>query len=88
MGGMGSGKSSLVLALTGEMPVKGCCLRPQILQKGTVGLMNQKPRIQSGTIKTNIVQDAALEIDRLEKCLRLAALDEDVKKMSAWWILC
>jgi ABC-type transport system involved in cytochrome bd biosynthesis fused ATPase/permease subunit len=52
IGGIGSGKSSLLYSLLGEMKFQG---KPKVTINGTMSLVAQKPWIINDTVKNNIV---------------------------------
>lgn len=55
IGGIGSGKSSLLYSLLGEMKYKQNMTKPRVNVKGTMALVTQKPWIVNDTVKNNIV---------------------------------
>jgi ABC-type transport system involved in cytochrome bd biosynthesis fused ATPase/permease subunit len=52
IGGIGSGKSSLLYSLLGEMKFQD---KPKVTINGTMSLVTQKPWIINDTVKNNIV---------------------------------
>ena len=74
-GSVGSGKSSLISSILGEIPkisgtVKLC---------GTKAYVAQLPWIQSGKIKDNILFGKEMDIERYERVLEACALKKDLE---------
>ncbi|KAI9222316.1 P-loop containing nucleoside triphosphate hydrolase protein [Blastocladiella britannica] len=92
-GPVGSGKSSLVSALLGEMPLApasshftpsalGTALATSSLLSGSlVGYVTQNPAVMSGTVLENILFDRPLDPIWLAQVISMCQLDSDVK---AW----
>ncbi|KAG9466611.1 hypothetical protein GDO78_016360, partial [Eleutherodactylus coqui] len=75
VGGVGSGKSSLVSAMLGEMDhVKG-----HINIKGSVAYVPQQAWIQNATLKDNILFGAPLDNERYQQVLEACALLPDLQ---------
>ena len=75
VGQVGSGKSSLLMALLGEMPnIKG-----DIKLNGTVFYVSQEPWIFSATIKQNIIFGKPYEKEKFNEIVKICALTEDLK---------
>ncbi|XP_057517161.1 ABC transporter C family member 3-like isoform X2 [Amaranthus tricolor] len=77
-GTLGSGKSSLLSCILGEMPrisgvVKLC---------GTKAYVSQSPWIQSGTIKENILFGKGMDSIRYEQVLEACCLKKDLEILS------
>ncbi|XP_065862553.1 ABC transporter C family member 3-like isoform X2 [Euphorbia lathyris] len=77
-GAIGSGKSSLLSCILGELPkisgmVKLC---------GTKAYVSQSPWIQSGTIEDNILFGKGMDKERYEKILEACSLKEDLEMFS------
>ena len=79
-GKVGSGKSSLISALTGEMnKTEGTItLSAQVLEEG-FALVAQESWIQHATIKDNILFGQPFERDKYERVLEACALHDDLK---------
>lgn len=77
VGTVGSGKSSLLLGLLGEM-VK---LSGQIKLSGSVAYVPQTAWIQNATIEENILFNAPMEHVRYRQVLRACALEPDLAAM-------
>lgn len=55
MGDIGSGKSSLVYSLLGEMKFKDGLTKPRVVVNGAMSLVTQKPWIVNDTVRNNIL---------------------------------
>ncbi|KAJ2347516.1 hypothetical protein GGH91_001786 [Coemansia sp. RSA 2671] len=83
VGKVGCGKSSIVSALCGEMPlVKGeaCIL-------GSIGYVSQKPWIMNGTFRENVLLGSEYDEERYKQIIEACALVEDLAQMPAVFIL-
>ena len=79
IGKIGSGKSSLIQALLGEMKVDSSpSSKPVRVLKGSVAYLGQKPWIMNATVKENILLGREYKEEFFEKCLRYSALKEDL----------
>lgn len=74
-GTVGSGKSSLLSCILGEVPKLSGTLK----LCGTKAYVAQSPWIQSGTIKENILFGKEMEIERYERVLEACALKKDLE---------
>ncbi|KAI1286619.1 ATP-binding cassette sub-family C member 3 [Halotydeus destructor] len=79
VGAVGSGKSSLVSAILGEMEK----IRGKVNVSGKVAYVPQQAWIQNATIQNNIVFTGALDGARYEDVLNGCALREDLKIFNA-----
>lgn len=77
-GKSGSGKSSLLYALLGEMNHKYEEPLPKLKINGQVGFMSQKPWLMAKTIKENIVMDLPFDQERFDHAVKFAALEDDL----------
>ena len=73
-GKVGSGKSSLLNVIVGELP----CKKGSVYLEGSIGYCSQVPWIQNKTVKENIVFGRAFNLKRYQKALYLSALDHDL----------
>jgi ATP-binding cassette subfamily C (CFTR/MRP) protein 1 len=55
IGGIGSGKTSLLYSLLGEMKYKQNMAKPRVSVNGSISLVTQKPWIVNDTVRNNIV---------------------------------
>jgi ABC-type multidrug transport system fused ATPase/permease subunit len=55
IGDIGSGKSSIMYSLLGEMKFKESLPRPRVAVNGTISLVTQKPWIINDTVQNNIL---------------------------------
>jgi ABC-type multidrug transport system fused ATPase/permease subunit len=55
IGDIGSGKSSLMYSLLGEMKYKKDLAKPRVVVNGTISLVTQKPWIVNDTVRNNIL---------------------------------
>ncbi|CAK9166893.1 unnamed protein product [Ilex paraguariensis] len=77
-GTVGSGKSSLISSILGEMPkISGA-----IMLSGTKAYVAQSPWIQSGKIEENILFGKEMDRERYEKVLEACALKKDLEILS------
>ncbi|KAG0581885.1 hypothetical protein KC19_3G017200 [Ceratodon purpureus] len=75
VGMVGSGKSSLLACMLGEMPK----LQGKVCVAGTTAYVPQGAWIQSGTIEENILFGQAMERKRYEETMRICALERDME---------
>ncbi|XP_074152159.1 ATP-binding cassette sub-family C member 2 [Sminthopsis crassicaudata] len=79
VGAVGSGKSSLMSSILGEMePVHG-----QITLKGSIAYVPQQSWIQNGSVKDNILFGSPLDEERYYQVLEACALLTDLKILPA-----
>ncbi|CAK9166892.1 unnamed protein product [Ilex paraguariensis] len=77
-GTVGSGKSSLISSILGEMPkISGA-----IMLSGTKAYVAQSPWIQSGKIEENILFGKEMDRERYEKVLEACSLKKDLEILS------
>eukprot|EP00058_Branchiostoma_floridae_P018300 XP_002603789.1 hypothetical protein BRAFLDRAFT_86619 [Branchiostoma floridae] len=75
IGPVGSGKSSLLSAILGELPpVSG-----RMSVRGRVAYTSQQPWVFSGTVRQNILFEATWDADRYKDVLNVTALSKDVE---------
>ncbi|KAK1417853.1 hypothetical protein QVD17_26987 [Tagetes erecta] len=77
-GPVGSGKSSLLSCVLGEMPQ----LSGKVKVSGTKAYVGQSPWIQSGTIEQNILFGKEMGRERYEKVLEACDLKKDLEVLS------
>ncbi|MCO5578470.1 hypothetical protein L7F22_032313 [Adiantum nelumboides] len=77
-GAVGSGKSSLLLALLGEIPK----LSGAVQVVGRVAYVSQNAWIQGGTVRDNILFGRPYEKEHYQKALRASALEKDIQGFS------
>jgi ATP-binding cassette subfamily C (CFTR/MRP) protein 4 len=92
VGAVGSGKSSLLCALLGELKLQSGSVvnacRPGIggatsaIGGSTIGYASQRPWIVKGSLRDNILFGTPLEQVRYDQCLRCCALDKDLSALS------
>ncbi|XP_076867754.1 ATP-binding cassette sub-family C member 2 isoform X1 [Brachyhypopomus gauderio] len=75
VGAVGSGKSSLISALLGEMH----SLSGSINVKGSVAYVPQQAWIQNATLKDNILFGSGLDEQKLQKVVEACALEPDLE---------
>ncbi|KAJ2102410.1 ABC transporter C member 13 [Coemansia sp. S100] len=79
VGKVGCGKSSIVSALCGEMPLESgeACIF------GSIGYVSQKPWIMNSTFRDNILLGNEYDEERYNRTIEVCALTEDLKLMPA-----
>ena len=78
IGKVGSGKSSLLSAITAEMRKDHGDISVACLDKG-FGLVAQEPWIQHATIKENIIHGKPYQYEKYTAVVDACALTEDLK---------
>ena len=73
----GQGKSSMVSALLGEMPMLDNCQPPVI--RGSVAYVPQVSWIFNATVRDNILFGLPFDKERYERAVRVAALERDLE---------
>ncbi|EFO63604.1 MRP-like ABC transporter [Giardia lamblia P15] len=81
-GRVGSGKSSLLLALLGELANTSLEKQARILCTASMAYCPQLPTIFSGTLKSNILFFRDCDEDRLETVIKICALETDLNSMT------
>jgi ATP-binding cassette, subfamily C (CFTR/MRP), member 10 len=86
-GSVGAGKSSLLMALLGEMPMKKG--RLAVRQSRPVAYAPQTPWLFNGTVRDNItmgacVDESLVDTDLYERVLRVCELDTDLRMRKAY----
>ncbi|KAH8281369.1 hypothetical protein KR054_000152, partial [Drosophila jambulina] len=77
LGPTGSGKSSLLQAILGELPAES----GEIRINGTMSYASQEPWLFSGTIRENILFGQPMDRQRYAKVVRQCALERDFELM-------
>ncbi|KAI5069363.1 hypothetical protein GOP47_0015664 [Adiantum capillus-veneris] len=77
-GTVGSGKSSLLLALLGEIPK----LSGFVQVVGRVAYVSQNAWIQGGTVRDNILFGRPYEKEHYQKAIRASSLEKDIQGFS------
>lgn len=77
IGGIGTGKSSLLYSLLGEMKFKESMGRPKITVNGTMSLVTQKPWIVNDTVRNNITFGERFETGKYKEIIKYACLERD-----------
>ncbi|XP_016893938.1 multidrug resistance-associated protein 4-like isoform X2 [Cynoglossus semilaevis] len=75
IGPVGAGKSSLLCAILGELPVEKGTLRVT----GKLTYASQQPWVFSGTIRSNILFGRELDPEKYERVLKACALKRDLE---------
>ena len=74
-GSVGSGKSSLLMAIQREIPIIGGAIGT----RGRIAYVSQLPWIFSGTVRDNILFDRPLDETRYHTVLEVCDLNKDIK---------
>eukprot|EP01018_Ginkgo_biloba_P003571 Gb_36600 [translate_table: standard] len=77
VGTVGSGKSSLLSSLLGEMPK----LSGMVKVSGSTGYVAQTSWIQNGTIEDNILFGLPMDVTKYQNVIRVCALEKDLEMM-------
>lgn len=77
IGDVGSGKSSLMYALLGEMKYPKNLPRPQLKINGKMSLVTQKPWIINATVRENITFGKEFDLRKYEEIVHYACLKRD-----------
>ncbi|XP_045018394.1 ATP-binding cassette sub-family C member 4-like isoform X2 [Bubalus bubalis] len=75
VGPVGSGKSSLLCALLGELPPS----QGKVSIHGKIAYVSQQPWLFPGTVKSNILFGKKYEEERYEKVIKACALKKDLQ---------
>ncbi|XP_044525283.1 ATP-binding cassette sub-family C member 4 [Gracilinanus agilis] len=75
VGPVGSGKSSLLCAVLGELPRH----EGLVTVKGRIAYVSQQPWVFSGTVRSNILFGKTYEKERYDKVIKACALKKDLK---------
>ena len=78
-GSVGSGKSSILQSILGEMPT----CRGQIRVRGSLSYSGQEAWLFAGTIRENILFGRPYNRDRYHRVLEACALDQDCRQLEA-----
>ncbi|KAF9911176.1 hypothetical protein BX616_010647 [Lobosporangium transversale] len=79
VGRVGSGKSSLLQAIVGNM--NKCQGQGQVIRGATVSYASQAPWIQNATIRNNILFDTPFENERYWRVIEACLLEKDLSNM-------
>ncbi|GFN81907.1 multidrug resistance-associated protein 4 [Plakobranchus ocellatus] len=74
IGPVGSGKSSLLMSILGELPPQSGTVRAH----GKIAYVSQHPWVFSGSVRQNIVFGAQFDKARYDKIIRISALSRDL----------
>ncbi|KAG5204287.1 hypothetical protein JEQ12_002263 [Ovis aries] len=77
IGPVGAGKSSLLRALLGELPLS----QGKVSVLGRIAYVSQQPWVFSGTVRSNILFGKKYEEDRYEEVIKACALKEDLQNL-------
>lgn len=80
IGKIGSGKSSLLYALVGEMK-RSLESSTQIHVSSSISMLSETPWLIGSTIKANILLDKPYDEEQFNRALRLSQLADDIKEL-------
>ncbi|KAI1293713.1 ATP-binding cassette sub-family C member 4 [Halotydeus destructor] len=75
VGGVGSGKSSILMTILGEIPITS----GKVGVKGRVSYASQEPWTFAGTIKDNILFGSEFDEEKFKTVVHVCALERDMK---------
>lgn len=75
VGRVGSGKSSVLMSILGELPLTS----GQMCTQGLISYAAQEPWIFAGTVRENVLFGKKMDQKRYEEVLRVCSLDRDIK---------
>ena len=75
MGSFGSGKTSIILSLFGEMQNSG---HSKIDINGTIAYADQRPWIMNDTVRNNIWFGEPFDDDRYRKTIKYSCMEKDL----------
>uniref|UniRef100_A0A8B9Y2N4 Multidrug resistance-associated protein 4-like n=1 Tax=Bos mutus grunniens TaxID=30521 RepID=A0A8B9Y2N4_BOSMU len=75
VGPVGAGKSSLLSAVLGELPLS----QGKVSVHGRIAYVSQQPWVFSGTVRSNILFGKKYEKERYEEVIKACALEEDLR---------
>ena len=78
LGKIGSGKTSLLYAILGEMKIEHG-FDSKISINGKMTYLGQKPWLINGTVKENIIMDLPYDEERLAQAIHYSCLMDDIK---------
>ena len=73
-GPVGSGKTSLLMAILGELPISS----GKISGAGKIALVSQTPWVYSGTVRDNIVFGNQFDVQKYNKVIEVCDLEKDI----------
>ena len=73
-GPVGSGKTSLLMAILGELPISS----GRISCIGKIALVSQTPWVYSGTVRENIVFGNQFDVQKYNKVIKVCDLEKDI----------
>ncbi|XP_076312434.1 ATP-binding cassette sub-family C member 4-like isoform X1 [Tachypleus tridentatus] len=77
VGPVGAGKTSLLMAILGELP----SLLGEVRVRGKVAYASQEPWVFAGTVRDNVVFGNTFNNKKYQKILEVCALDKDIKQL-------
>lgn len=81
IGPSSSGKTTLLEAILGELPLSGGSIT-RAIGKSDVAYAAQTPWIRNASVKSNIVQDSPMDEEWYFEVVRAVALERDLKEIS------
>ena len=89
IGKVGSGKSSLLYSILGQMGLSGGdsgvesreLNSPELIRRGSVSFLSESPWLMPNTILENIVMDADLDVERVTKSIKLSQFWTDLQQL-------
>jgi ABC-type multidrug transport system fused ATPase/permease subunit len=81
VGAVGSGKSSFLAAILGEMYLRSGTIKMDASCHKSIAYCDQRPWIVNATVKENILFGSVFEEAKFERALRAAAMEDDLKML-------
>jgi ABC-type transport system involved in cytochrome bd biosynthesis fused ATPase/permease subunit len=82
VGRVGTGKSSLLAAILGEME-RALGEGEAIVRASKIGYVPQQPWIQNRTLRSNVLFDSPMNERRYDQVLKACALEDDLRLLVA-----
>lgn len=82
IGKIGSGKSSLLYAILGEMNKSSDDNKTIVHRDNKAAMLSQTPWLLPSTVRANILLDKEFDQEQFDRALRISQLSDDIKEMA------